>query len=100
MLTSFCNNTIPKNYFSKYMYLQIFIFQSMNIQFRQQQDFCFCFVCFAFRDAHVAYGNSQARGLIRAAAADYATDTAKQDLSCVYVLYHSSQHHPVSDPLS
>ena len=45
----------------------------------------------------MAYGSSQARGWIRAAAA---TATAMQDLSRVWDLHHSSRQHQILDPLS
>ena len=50
----------------------------------------------------VAYGSSQARGQIGAAAAAHitATATAMPDLSCICNLHHSSWQHRVLNPLS
>ena len=48
----------------------------------------------------LAYGGSQARGLIRATAAAYARATAMPDLSHVCDLHHSSQQCQIINPLS
>ena len=53
-----------------------------------------------FRAAPVAYGGSQASGLIGAVAASYARATAMPDPSCVCPLHHSSQQHWILNPLS
>ena len=59
----------------------------------------FCFLSFCLlRATPVAYGGSQARGLIRAIA--YARATAIRDLSHVCHLHHSSQHCWILNPLS
>ena len=50
-----------------------------------------------FRAALVAYGSSQARGHIRAAAASPATATAMGDLNHMCDLCHSSQFNPLRD---
>ena len=50
--------------------------------------------------APVAYGRSQARGQIGAAAAGYAAATATWDPSHVCDLHHSSWQHQIPDPLS
>ena len=47
-----------------------------------------------------AYGISQARGWIRAAAVTYATATATRNLRHICNLYHSLQQCQVLDPLS
>ena len=54
---------------------------------------------FFFRATPAAYGNSQARGQIRAAAA-YTTATAKPDLSHTCDLYHRLWQHWILNPLS
>ena len=48
----------------------------------------------------VAYGSSQARGRIRAAAEAYATATANQDLSIICDLCCSLWQHRILNPLS
>ena len=53
-----------------------------------------------FRAALKAYGGSQARGRVGAAAASLYTATALPDLSCVCDLYHSSQQLQILNPLS
>ena len=55
---------------------------------------------FFFRAAPVAYGGSQARGPIRAAAASlaYTTGTATPDPSRVCNLYHSSKQCQILNP--
>ena len=53
-----------------------------------------------FRAALVAYGSSQARGWIRAAAAAYATVKAIQDASHICDLHHSSEQCQILNPLS
>ena len=53
-----------------------------------------------FRPAPVAYGGSQARGLIRATAVGYARATATPDPSCICDLYHRSRQHRILNPLS
>ena len=53
-----------------------------------------------FRAVPVAYGSSQARGWIRAAAAAYTTATATQDLTYVCSLYHSLEQHQILSLLS
>ena len=55
--------------------------------------FCFVLSFCAFRAAPAAYGGSQARGQIRAAA------TATRDLSGVCNLHHSSWQHRILNPL-
>ena len=50
--------------------------------------------------AHVAYGSSQARGQIRATAADLCTATATPDLSHISNLHHSSWQCRILNPLS
>ena len=50
----------------------------------------FFFFCF-FRAPPVAYGSSQARGRVGAAAASLCTAIAMPDLSYVFDLHHSSQ---------
>ena len=45
-----------------------------------------------FRATLMAYGCPQVRGWIRAELPAYTTATAMQDLSCIWYLYHSSQH--------
>ena len=63
--------------------------------------FFFFFFFFAFfRTAPAAYGSSQARGRIRAAAATYATATAMQNPSLMCNLHHSSPQCQIPDPLS
>ena len=70
--------------------------------------FCFfvSFVClFVFRATPAAYGNSHARGQIRAAATTLhptATSEPRSEphLSQVCVLHHSSQQHWILNPLS
>ena len=57
-----------------------------------------------FRVTPVAYGSSQARGQIgaaaAAAAAAYTTATARQDLTRISDLHHSSGQHQILNPLS
>ena len=53
-----------------------------------------------FRAAPRAYGSSQVRCWIRAAAVAYITATATLDLNCIWDLYRSSQHHWILNPLS
>ena len=48
----------------------------------------------------VAYGGSQVRGRIRAAAVAYTTATAMQDPSHILDLHLSSQHCQILNPLS
>ena len=48
----------------------------------------------------MAYGSSQARGVIRATAEAYATATAMPDLSRVCNLHHSSWQRQILNPLS
>ena len=61
----------------------------------------FLFVCFfLFRAAPSAYGNSQARGWIRATAASLHLATAMWDLSPIHYLYHSSWECWIPNPLS
>ena len=48
----------------------------------------------------MAYGNSCARGHIRAAAETFATATATLDQSCIYDLNCSLQQHLIFNPLS
>ena len=50
-----------------------------------------------FRAAHMAYGNSQARGQWELYPTAYATATATamQDLSHIYDIHCSSQLHPI-----
>ena len=48
----------------------------------------------------MAYGNSQARGLIGAAAAGYATATALPDRSPTCDLHHSSRQCQILNPLN
>ena len=48
----------------------------------------------------MAYGGSQARGLIVATAADLRTAAAMPDLSCVCDLHHSSQQRRILSPVS
>ena len=60
--------------------------------------FLFLFLFFFFLlfwAAPVAYGRSQARGPIGAAAASLHTATATRDLSCVCNLNHSSRQHQI-----
>ena len=60
----------------------------------------FCFLFFwLFRAAPLAYGGSQARGCIGAAAA-YTTAIATPDPSCVCDLQHSSRQRRIRNPLS
>ena len=62
----------------------------------------FFFFCL-FRASPMVYGNSQARGRIRAVAASlpaYATATATPDTSWVCELHHSSWQRQTLDPLS
>ena len=59
----------------------------------------FCFLCL-FRAVPAAYGSSQARGPTGAAAAIFDTATAKQDLSHVCNLHHSSWQCQILNPLS
>ena len=47
----------------------------------------------------VAYGGSQARGLIGAVVAAYATATAMRDPSCVCNPHHSSKQRRLLNPL-
>ena len=51
-----------------------------------------------FRAALGAYGGSQARGQIRAAAVT--TITGTPDPSCIFELHHSSWQHWILNPLS
>ena len=62
--------------------------------------FIYLFIYFLFRPAPAAYGNSQARGPIGAAAASQARATAKWDLSRVCDLHHSSWQRWILNPLS
>ena len=57
------------------------------------------FILLLFRATPVAYGNSQARSLIRATAADYSTGTVTKALSCFCDLHHSSQQYQILNPL-
>ena len=61
----------------------------------------FYFILFylLFRATPAAYGGSQARGQIRAAATAYTTATGMLDPSCVCDLHHSSQQHRIPNPL-
>ena len=58
------------------------------------------FFFFLFRDTPTVYGDSQARGQIRASAAGLATATATQDLSHVCDLHYSSWQCQILNPLS
>ena len=58
------------------------------------------FLSFVFLGPPAAYGGTQARGPIRAAAAAYTTATAARDWSRVFNLHHSSQQHWILNPLS
>ena len=60
----------------------------------------FFFFSFLFRATRSAFGESQARGLIRATAAGYTTAIATPDLSHVCDLHHSSQQRRILTPLS
>ena len=60
----------------------------------------FLLVFCPFRAAPVAYGGSQARGLIRALLLAYARATATRDLSRVCDLHHSSRQCRILNPLS
>ena len=66
--------------------------------------FIYLFVCLFiylfFRAAPMAYGGSQARGWLRAAAAAYATGTAMPDPSHICHLHYSSQQRQILNPLS
>ena len=53
------------------------------------------FVFCLFRAKPMAYGGSQARSQIRAAAA-----TAMRDPGCIFDLHHSSWQHQILNPLS
>ena len=53
--------------------------------------FVFVWFCFFFRAIPAAYGSSQVRDSVGAAAGAYTTATAMQDPSHVYDLHHSSQ---------
>ena len=55
---------------------------------------------FFFRATFVAYGSSQARGLIRAVLPAYTTATAMTDLSHVCNLHHTSWQCQILNPLS
>ena len=55
---------------------------------------------FFFMAALAAYGISQARGQIRAAAKGYTTATVTPDPSCMYNLHHSSWQCQILNPLS
>ena len=57
-----------------------------------------CFVFCLFRAATMAYGGSQARGLIRAVA--YTTATATWDPCHIFNLHHSSRQRRILNPLS
>ena len=57
------------------------------------------FVCYV-RAAPMAYGGSQARGLIGAVASSLPTVIAMQDLSQVCNLHHSSWQRQIRKPLS
>ena len=59
--------------------------------------FFFFFIFCLYRATPAAYRGSQARGLIRAAAAAYARATAKPDPS--RDLHHSSRQHRILNPL-
>ena len=62
--------------------------------------FLFLFFFLIFRPTPEAYGSSQTRRQIRAAAVAYATVIATWDLSRVYDLHHSSQQCQILDLLS
>ena len=57
--------------------------------------FILIFIFIYFRDTPEAYGSSQYRDQIRAAAAKLHRSHSKPDLSCVYDLHHSSQQHHI-----
>ena len=58
--------------------------------------FYFCL----FRASPTAYGSSQAKGLIRAEAADLCHSHSNTGLSCICALHHSSRQCWILDPLS
>ena len=60
----------------------------------------FFFFFSLFSAAGIAYGSSQARGLIRAIAPAYTTATAVQDPSLVYDLHHSLRQRRILNPLN
>ena len=53
-----------------------------------------------FRAAPMAYGSSQARGPIGAAAAGLHHSHSNSNPSCIWDLHHSSLHHWILNPLS
>ena len=55
---------------------------------------------FIFLLPPAAYGSSQARGQIRAAAETYTTATATQDPSCICDLHHSLWQYQILNPLN
>ena len=62
--------------------------------------FAFVFVFCPFRAWLVAYGSSQATGLMRTTVVAYTTATATQDPSCICNQHHSSRQHWILNPLS
>ena len=83
--TSICCGYGPKRTKDKSCLLKSFIYYFIII------------ICY-FTAAPVAYGSSQARGLVGATLLAYITGTATCDLSCVYNLHHSKSQ--ILNPLS
>ena len=91
---------IPPGVLRNFQFLQSYNLQYYKILYLQNKDIFHLFFFFPSRAAPTAYGGSQARGLIWATSAAYATVTATQDLSCIFDLHHSSQQCHILNSLS
>ena len=72
--------------------VKFYLLPNANIAFmsnKQEKSFFIFFLFFHFRAVPEAYGSSQARGQIRAAAASLPHSHSTRDLSCTRDLHHS-----------